>query len=553
MGIIKNNKNIIAIYRGDKKVTSVFKNNNQIFGDSEPQNEDNVMYLTLNSALDNKNVRLFHKYETIEWYEVNGTKYVNTNEIGDKNIIINKGATLVKAKINTNRFNDGLFNGCTALIQCDLSRVTENVITTIRDMFYGCQYIKYIIMPSTHQNLSDAQGAFENCLQLTVIDLSNISFYGLPSFRNMFYNCSKLATITGIENWNVESVSDFSYMFYNCIALRNVDLSNWNTAMMWSTESMFENVERIGKTDWGENFIYGIENWNVSNLYNMNNMFKQSYNTQVLDLSKWNPTSLQTASYAFEGCNGLIVLRLDNFNFNNLFNYEYMFPYFNYINRLIFINEDTYQFILNNYSSLNISFDDANDKRKWIFSSAILTFDSNSVIITNKCEYLKICYSYNNDNGTIDYNGSYYNSVEGEGTGDLILIGNSNNFIISLKDDIEDISELFFHNSNLLSIEGELFSNNNIITNVSSLFYGCGQLTDVPNKLFARCKNINSFNQTFSNCTALSGNVPTDDDELPIYERSNGKEGYTIPSDTFQCFSLCNNLNDYDSIPRNWK
>ena len=552
MGIIKNNKNIIAIYRGDKKVTSVFKNNNQIFGESEPQNEDNVMYLTLNSASDNKNVRLFYKYEMIEWYEVNGTKYVNNNDTGLKNIIINKGATLVKAKINTNKWSNSLFIGCNDLIQCDLSRVTENVITTLNETFFNCERIKYIIMPSTHQNLADAQGAFYNCRQLTVIDLSNISFYGLPSFSRMFYNCSNLATITGIENWNVESVSDFSNMFYNCIALRNVDLSNWNTAMMWSTESMFENVERIGKTDWGENFIYGIENWNVSNLYNMNNMFKQSYNTQVLDLSKWNPTSLQTASYAFEGCNNLRVLRLDNFNFNNLFNYEYMFPNFNYINRLVFINEDSYQFILNNYSTLNISDADANDKRKWIFSSAILTFDSNSVTITNKCEYLKICYKLKED-GTIDYNGSHYNSVEGESSGVLNSSSNSKKFLISLKDDINDISELFLQNSNLLSIEGELFSNNNIITNVSRLFYDCSQLTDVPNKLFARCKNINSFSETFSNCTALSGNVPTDDDELPIYERSNGKEGYTMPSNTFHCFSLCNNLNDYYSIPRAWK
>lgn len=552
MGIIKNNKNIIAIYRGDKKVTSVFKNNNQIFGDSEPQNEDNVMYLTFHSAFDNQNVRIFHRMEMIEWYEVNGTRYINNSDVGDRNLVINTGDTLIKAKLNDSTFDGGLFNNCIRLEKCDLSRVVENKIETLSEMFYNCQNLETIIMPSTHQDLADAQDAFYHCGQLTEIDLSNISFYGLPSFRNMFKLCNKLTTIKGIENWNVESVSDFSYMFYNCIALRNVDLSNWNTAMMWSTESMFENVESVGKTDWGENYIYGFENWNVLNLYSMNNMFKNSYNTQVLDLSKWNPTSLQTASYAFEGCFGLQELHLDNFNFNNLFNYEYMFPNFDYINRLIFINEDTYQFILNNYSSLNISFDDANDKRKWIFSSAILTFDSNAVIITDKCEYLKICYELKED-GTIFHTGSYYNSVESESTGNLTLISNSNKFIISLKDDIEDISELFYQNSNLLSIEGELFSNNNIITNVSGLFYNCDQLTGVPNKLFARCKNINSFNQTFSDCTALSGNVPIDDDELPIYERSNGKEGYTMPSDTFQCFSLCNNLNDYDSIPRGWK
>lgn len=57
MGIIKNNKNIIAIYRGDKKITSVFKNNLRIFGESEPP-QYNYKNATLTSYSDNEKVKL---------------------------------------------------------------------------------------------------------------------------------------------------------------------------------------------------------------------------------------------------------------------------------------------------------------------------------------------------------------------------------------------------------------------------------------------------------------------------------------------------------------
>ena len=45
----------------------------------------------------------------------------------------------------------------------------------------------------------------------------------------MFYECSYLLDIKGLENWNVSNVNNFSYMFYKCLSLSDIKgLNNWN-------------------------------------------------------------------------------------------------------------------------------------------------------------------------------------------------------------------------------------------------------------------------------------------------------------------------------------
>lgn len=556
MGIVKNNKNIIAIYRGDKKITSVFKNNKQIFGNSEPVSNENVILLYFKATRDNQSVKICNRIESVEYYEYNGNKTIIPDKnTGPKNIIMSNGDNYVTMKLKDSVSSTSMFEYCTELVGCDLRNVSENTIGTFNSMFNGCYQLNTINMPLSQQNITSFADTFNGCTNLTFIDFTN-KINGVSNMSNMFYSCSNLKTIKNIENIDTSNVTHMSNMFYRCENLQELDLSNLNTSNVQVFSSMFENVPALGKTDWGVNYIYGFENWNVSNATNMDNMFKNSYNTTILDLSKWNPTSLVGASSMFEGCSNLDCLRIDNFNLGNLVNFSLMFPSFRKPNRLVFINNDSYNFILNNYSNLNIPEEDANNSYKWITSYFILTYQKNNSIITEHIEYFKIIYQMDDNNHImVGPSYAYHNASENDTSGQFSIISSYYKYICSLKDNNTTLENMFNNAIDLSNVEGEMISASNgySIINVNNMFYGCTALTTIPNNLFANAININYFDNTFNGCTSLYSSTPLDNDGTPIYERSNGKSEYVIPSSNSQCFYKCESMPDYSSIPSAWK
>ena len=126
--------------------------------------------------------------------------------------------------------------------------------------------------------------------------------------------------------------------------------------------------------------------------------------------------------------------------------------------------------------------------------------------------------------------------------------------IFSKCKNIVNLSYVFNNCTSLIKIPEHLFDENNAVTTVYGLFNGCVNLQTIPEKLFQYNKNITAFSLCFANCSELTGNVPTDSDGTPIYNRSGeGKNEYAIANYTYSCFKNCTKLNDYSLIPENWK
>ena len=105
----------------------------------------------------------------------------------------------------------------------------------------------------------------------------------------------------------------------------------------------------------------------------------------------------------------------------------------------------------------------------------------------------------------------------------------------------------------LTSIPENLFSHNTAVTNFYGTFQYCSGLTNIPENLFKYNTAVTDFTRTFADCTGLTGNVPTDTDGTPIYNRSTpGKEGYAVVTNYTDCFGNCTGLTDYSSIPSSW-
>ena len=120
--------------------------------------------------------------------------------------------------------------------------------------------------------------------------------------------------------------------------------------------------------------------------------------------------------------------------------------------------------------------------------------------------------------------------------------------------EVTDFSGTFGSCYGLTSIPENLFSNNTKVTDFSWTFYNCSGLTSIPEKLFSNNTAVTNFYRTFYGCRGLIGNVPTDTDGTPIYNRSGeGKEGYAVVTNYTGCFYNCTGLTDYSSIPTDWK
>lgn len=100
--------------------------------------------------------------------------------------------------------------------------------------------------------------------------------------------------------------------------------------------------------------------------------------------------------------------------------------------------------------------------------------------------------------------------------------------------------EFCFRYVQMFTIPPTLFSTNTQVTSFQQTFYECFNLTAIPANLFANNTLANDFTMCFYGDSSIDGNVP----ELWVsHPTANG----------IQCFRACNNIDNYASIPADWK
>ena len=96
----------------------------------------------------------------------------------------------------------------------------------------------------------------------------------------MFQECNELTNLD-LSNFNTSKVENMSKMFSDCYELEFLDLSNFNTSGVTDMESMFNKCYKLKE-------IKGINNFNMSNVINRKEMFEDCYELKNLDLNKFN-------------------------------------------------------------------------------------------------------------------------------------------------------------------------------------------------------------------------------------------------------------------------
>lgn len=191
-----------------------------------------------------------------------------------------------------------MFGLCTSLTELDLSNWNVSNVTDMNYTFWRTNRLKTLDLSnwdvSNVTNISQLEFIYNtnltnlyiNNFKLTDktiqifseiptlvniyannLDLENVTTtnYTNNRFSGMFSNCTSLINIYGINEWDVSNLSITENMFYNCSSLTELNLSNWNVSNVTNMGGMFGRCSSLTT-------IKGIGNWNISNVLVFNKL-----------------------------------------------------------------------------------------------------------------------------------------------------------------------------------------------------------------------------------------------------------------------------------------
>ncbi|MEG1301721.1 MAG: BspA family leucine-rich repeat surface protein, partial [Erysipelotrichaceae bacterium] len=128
----------------------------------------------------------------------------------------------------------------------------------------------------------------------------------LSSFFKYHVNLSDVE----FNNFDTSNVTNMNSMFDNCYNLTFLDLSSFNTSNVTDMSCMFYNCKSL--------FFLNLSSFNTSNVVNLSQMFYTCFSLTSLDLSSFNTSNVTDMSYMFSTCSKLKSLNLSNFNTSNV-------------------------------------------------------------------------------------------------------------------------------------------------------------------------------------------------------------------------------------------
>ena len=213
-----------------------------------------------------------------------------------KKMFISAKESLETAELTNVQFSDkfpsmsNLFNGFKNLTSVKFDNVKALYLGRMKQMFRDCTNLQTVTFSKFDAPIAWCFGLmFYNCGNLSTVDFGKVGKPGelhtstpgaATAVDSMFYNCTKLVEIKGIESFDTSSATNMTKMFYNCRALTELDLSGFDTSSTTNMEQMFYNCLSLTELD-----LSGFDTSSVNN-------FKDMFGT--------NATSSLTTIYASE-------------------------------------------------------------------------------------------------------------------------------------------------------------------------------------------------------------------------------------------------------------
>ena len=230
----------------------------------------------------------------------------------------------------------GMFRDCTNFNQ-PLNNWNVSSVTNMREMFRSCEnfnqpldswrdklsqkwidqlplrcFVERKIVNNKTRYYPKTRDELESLVRVESLNLGDIDTSAITDMSWLFfYNWRK--DFSGIESWDVSSVTNMSRMFVGCKNF-NQPLNNWDVSSVTDMNGVFADCE---------NFNQPLDNWNVSSATNMRAMFADCKNfNQPLD--NWDVSSVTDMSVMFAGCENFNQ-PLNNWDVSSVTNMSGMF------------------------------------------------------------------------------------------------------------------------------------------------------------------------------------------------------------------------------------
>ena len=193
----------------------------------------------------------------------------------------------------------------------------ESIWSDIQDRSMGKTVRKEDIITTNEDLRNKIYELYKEQGEGETLDVSSLTnCIQCDDFSDIFKYFYKVKHIIGLEDWDVSEVTNMNGMFSDCRNF-NSDLSNWDVSNVKSMRSMFSNCK---------NFNCDLSKWNVSNVEDMGFMFKSCDNFNS-DLSKWNVSKVINMRFMFLSCDNFNSdgKSLNNWDVSNVQDMGYMF------------------------------------------------------------------------------------------------------------------------------------------------------------------------------------------------------------------------------------
>lgn len=183
-----------------------------------------------------------------------------------------------------------------------------NVTLNSHNVFFvECKNLKTIegleyLNTSASKNM---EGMFCLCSALKEIDLSHFDTRNVTNMIGIFSGCSSLTSLD-LSHFNTENVTDMRDLFANCSSLTSLDLSGFDTQKVKKMSYMFASCSSLENISWGH--------VSTENVETMEGMFSGCTSLTSLDLSGFVTNSLTRTDYMFSKCSSLRSVNLSKFN-----------------------------------------------------------------------------------------------------------------------------------------------------------------------------------------------------------------------------------------------
>ena len=132
-----------------------------------------------------------------------------------------------------------MFRSCSKLTQLDLSGLNTSNVSSMRSLFNGCCSLNKLALPSNFvtSRVVDTSHMFQNCSQLTELDLSSFDTSNVTSMKSMFAGSGFKSL--DLSHFDTSHVEDMSYMFQDCSSLECLNISGFDSASCSNSDYMF--------------------------------------------------------------------------------------------------------------------------------------------------------------------------------------------------------------------------------------------------------------------------------------------------------------------------